>query len=61
MMDEDGTILKELTYRKTRRWIEDFVVMFSRCGECYAIVELTGNLWLKNFEILESHSVSVKR
>ena len=58
--DENGVILRELTYRNTRSGIEAFARTLAGYGECCAVLESTGNLWLKTFEILEAHGVSVK-
>ena len=59
-MDEDGEILEELVYENTRSGIGSFVEKLSGYGECCAVVESTGNLWLKTFEFLEGHGVRVK-
>jgi transposase len=58
--DEKGEILRELTYLNTRSGIEELAEKLARYGECRAVLESTGNLWLKTYEILEAHGVQVK-
>ena len=42
--DEGGAVLRELTYRNTRKGIESFARTLSGEGECCAVVESTGNM-----------------
>jgi len=47
--DEKGEILRELIYMNTRGGIEELAENLSRYGECRAVLESTGNLWLKTY------------
>ncbi|MCJ7574296.1 transposase [Candidatus Bathyarchaeota archaeon] len=58
--DEKGELLRELIYMNTRGGIEELAEDLSRYGECRAVLESTRNLWLKTYEILETHGVPVK-
>jgi len=58
--DEKGNILRELEYHNTRSSIESLAETLAEHGECRAVLESTGNLWLKSHEILEAHGVPVK-
>ena len=51
--DEKGGILRELTYRNTRIGIESLAMTLTSYRECTAVLESTGNLWLKTYETLE--------
>ena len=58
--DEKGEILRELTYQNTRAVIEELAGSLAQFGDCRAVLESTGNLWVKTYEILEEHGVPVK-
>lgn len=58
--DEKGEILQELTYVNTRSGIEGLAETLASYGESAAVLESTGNLWLKTYETLEAHGVPVK-
>jgi transposase len=60
-MDQEGRISETSSYNNTSLdacRFADYVVR--RYGECKAVVESTGNLWLKTYEALESKGVKVK-
>jgi len=58
--EEDGTILRNLTYSNTRNSIGDLALLLKGYGRCSAVLESTGNLWLKTYEVLEEHGIPVK-
>ena len=58
--DEEGSVQRELTYRNTRTGIAELAEALIEYGECTAVVESTGNLWLKTYEVLEGNGVPVK-
>ena len=60
LTDEEGSIKIELTYRNTRTGITELAEVLSENGKCTAVVESTGNLWLKTYEVLEGNGVTVK-
>jgi transposase len=58
--DEKGEILRELTYVNTRKGIGELAGTLAGYGECSAVLESTGNMWVKTYEVLEAHDVRVK-
>ena len=58
--DENSVIQTELTYRNTRKVIEFLAPELEERGEYRAVLESTGNLWFKTYEVLEAHGVPVK-
>jgi transposase len=61
VMDQDGRISETSSYSNTAfdaRKFAEYVV--TRYGECKAVVESTGNMWLKTYEALESKGMEVK-
>ena len=58
--DKKGQVRRELTYRNTRTGITELAEILAGYGECTAMLESTGNLWLKTYETLEPHGVPVK-
>lgn len=61
IMDEDGKILEESSYTNTLDGAKKFaIMMIQRYGECRAVCESTGNMWLKTYESLERHGIPVK-
>ena len=58
--DENGQIQRELIYRNTRTGIIELAEILEGHGECTAVVESTGNLWLKTYEVQEGNEVPVK-
>lgn len=59
IMDEDGEILGEFSFTNT--W-EGIQALLEKTGDTKskAVVESTGNLWLRIYEALEDHGVEVK-
>lgn len=59
IMDEDGGVLDELRFTNTGEGIR---MLLERVGdgECKAVVESTGNLWLRIYEALEDHGAEMK-
>lgn len=58
VMDEAGQILEEFPFTNTWEGIKKLV---EKTGEnCKAVVESTGNLWLRIYEALEENGVEVK-
>ena len=60
LTDERGEVINELTYTNTRSSIENLSKALTDHGECKAVLESTGNLWLKTYEVLESRGIPVK-
>ena len=58
--DEQGEVQRELVYKNTRTGITELAETLALHGECTAVVESTGNLWLKTYEVLEDKGVPVK-
>jgi transposase len=58
--DEKGSILRELICINTRSGIESFAETLTVYGECSTVLESTGNIWLKTYEILEVYGIKVK-
>jgi transposase len=58
--DGKREILRGLTYLNTRGGIEELAKTLIRYSECRTVLESTGKLWLKTYEILEAHGVPVK-
>ena len=58
--DENGQAQRELAYRNTRTGITELAEILAGYGECIAVLESTGNLWLKTYEVLESKGIPVK-
>jgi transposase len=58
--DEEGSVQRELTYRNTRAGVAELADTLAENGECTAVVESTGNLWLKTYEVLEDNEIMVK-
>jgi transposase len=58
--NDNGQVQRELIYRNTRTGITELAETLALHGECTAVVESTGNLWLKTYEVLEDNGVPVK-
>ena len=58
--DEEGKVQRELIYRNTHTGITELAETLSEHGECTAVLESTGNLWLKTYEVLEGNGIPVK-
>ena len=59
IMDEDGEILDEFPFTNNGEGIKSLLECVSDV-QCKAVVESTGNLWLRIYETLEGHGVEVK-
>jgi len=59
IMDEEGVILDEFLFTNNSDGIQR---LLGQVGDvnCKAVVESTGNLWLRIYEALEGHGVEVK-
>jgi len=58
VMDEEGQVVEEFPFTNT---IEGIQRLLERVGgDCKAVVESTGNLWIRIYEALEMHCVKVK-
>jgi transposase len=57
--DEHGGILEDFPFTKNREGIQR---LLERIGdaECKAVVESTGNMWLRIYEALEDHGAEMK-
>jgi len=60
-MDQDGRISEMSSYCNTSFDVGRFAEhALERYGECKAVVESTGNMWLKTYEAFESRGMEVK-
>jgi len=59
IMDEDGGILEELRFTNDAEGIRRLLRHVGD-AECKAVLESTGNLWLRIYEALEGQGVEVK-
>jgi transposase len=60
-MDDNGNILEKTSYNNTFEDASNFAKeMILRYGQCQAVCESTGNLWLKTYEAFERNGISVK-
>ncbi len=59
IMDEEGVILDEFPFTNNGEGIQR---LLGRVGDvnCKAVLESTGNLWLRIYEAMEDHGVEVK-
>lgn len=61
IMDENGTVLEKAKYNNTLEDAESFSKeMIKKYGQCQAVCESTGNLWLKTYEAFERNGIPVK-
>lgn len=61
IMDDNGTILEKTSYNNTFEDANNFAKeVILKYGQCQAVCESTGNLWLKTYEAFERNGVSVK-
>jgi len=58
VMDEESEILDEFPFTNTSDGIQRLSKLAG--GDCKAVIESTGNLWLRIYEALETHGVEVK-
>jgi len=60
VMDEKGTILEETDYENTLHHAKAFArIMIEKYGECRAVCESTGNMWIKTYESFEKNGISI--
>lgn len=61
VMDVDGNILEETSYPNTRRCAESFARMIQmKHGECKAVCESTGNMWIKTVDVFRKCDIDTK-
>lgn len=61
IMDENGTILENTRYSNTFDDADNFAKdTIQKYGQCIAVLESTGNLWLKTYEAFERNGIQVK-
>jgi len=60
IMDEKGVILEESNYDNTLHDAKAFVrIMIEKYGECRAVCESTGNMWIKTYESFEKNDIPI--
>lgn len=60
VMDEEKNVLEESAYRNTLKDATEFARRAAgRHGECRAVCESTGNMWLKSFEGFERAGIPI--
>ena len=59
VMDEEGSVMDEFPFTNNVEGIERLLDRLPG-DDCRAVVESTGNLWLRIYESLEEHGVGVK-
>lgn len=60
VMDDKGNILEDLQYVNTVRHAEALARQLAgQYGECRAVCESTGNMWIKSFEAFEKAGITV--
>lgn len=61
IMDENGTILEETSYKNTLKDASSFAEnAVQKYQNCQAVCESTGNMWIKTHEAFESNNIPVK-
>lgn len=59
--DQDNTVVEKTSYRNTSWNAAEFAKHAAEAyGECRAVVESTGNMWLKTYEAFESEGIGIK-
>ena len=59
--DQDNTVREVTSYHNTSRDATEFAKRaLEAYGECRAVVESTGNMWLKTYEAFESEGIGIK-
>jgi transposase len=59
--DQNNTIREVTSYRNTSQDATEFARRALRAyGDCKAVVESTGNMWLKTYEAFESEGIEIK-
>ncbi|MGD0422890.1 MAG: IS110 family transposase [Candidatus Bathyarchaeia archaeon] len=57
LMNENGTILDELTFQNTTQGLSELIQRIQPLGEAKAVLESTGNLWIKTYDALEAATI----
>jgi transposase len=57
LKDDAGRILDELFFYNTNDGISDLIGKAQDYGECVAVVESTGNMWIRIHDILEENGI----
>jgi transposase len=57
LMTEKGTILDELSYENNQQGLNILIEKLQPHGEAKAVLESTGNFWLKTYEALEAAGI----
>lgn len=61
IMDDDGLVLEKTSYDNTFENATNFAKdMIQKYGQCQAVCESTGNLWLKTYEAFEKNGIAVR-
>ncbi len=61
IMNSDGSIIEETKYNNTLKQAEIFASSIMRKhGNCKAVCESTGNLWLKTYQAFEKYKIEDK-
>ena len=58
-MDEQGRILDEAAFTNTKEGLASLIERIKPYGEAKAVLESTGNFWLKSYEALEKERIHV--
>ncbi len=60
-MNQDGSVSETSSYLNTSSDANAFAKrILEKYGECKAVVESTGNMWLKTFEAFESNGIEIR-
>ena len=59
LMDEQGRILDEPTFTNTQQGLLTLIERIKPYGEAKAVLESTGNFWLRSYEALEKEQIHV--
>ena len=57
IMDEEGVVVEKFPFTNNGEGIQRFLEQIDGEG-CKAVLESTGNLWLRIYEALESHGAA---
>lgn len=61
VMDQDGSVSETSSYPNTSFDANAFAKrVLEKYGKCKAVVESTGNMWIKTFEAFESNGIDIK-
>jgi len=59
LVDESGKVLEQVPFRNTGNGLAYLIERIRPYGEAKAVLESTGNFWLKSYEALEKASIHV--